>query len=262
MRALTASIIFALAVCSTLPAVVVGFPTDVKSVFEREGSDHEHVPVKLVLTPALSGCDQRAMQTYVESGKSKGLESCSSLWLTEFDHQFKTLGIEHTADVATMQTLTEALEANTQVASLILDKTDLSADSFVALAEGLAKNKTGLHSLAILSCTLEDVGAEAIARALNTSAIVRLNVAKNKISQVGASALASAYRRLTVFNTIPIADEDLDISSHQIHPVEAAMLRSVISGGTLKKLSLGMHAMNTPLLVALGFEDEDHKEEL
>lgn len=245
------------------------FPSgEIKAVFEPKDAEAEHAPAA---APDLRGCRNHEMH----SGK---LEECSSLWLSKFDVDFKSLtaaskesvqmSVEPPVDqqkyAAAMLKLIEALEANPQVGSLVLEKTDIGNIAVSELADGLAKNKTGLHSLAILDCTIGDVGAQAISRAVNTSAIVRLNVRGNKITKEGASALAQVHDQLTVFNTLPFTEKELDLSTFRgFSIVEATVLREVLhSENPIESLDLGVYAMNPELMAALGMDGGDEKEEL
>merc|ERR1712087_598911 len=152
-----------------------------------------------------------------------------------------------------MNILTETLERNTQLGSLVLEKTGLSGIAVSALADGLAKNKTGLHSLAIMDCTIGDIGAKAVARAVNMSAIVRLNVRGNKITKEGASALAKVHDQLKVFNTIPLTGKTLDLSAFTgLTVVEATVLRDVLrSDNPIESFDLGVYTMNSDLTGAM-----------
>lgn len=246
---------------SVLPAVVVAFPSaDIKAIFEPADVKVEHAPV----TPEqLRDCVNHDMQ----HGK---LTDCGSLWLTNFDHDFKNLialppspkqltsELPYQRKYAVgMQKLTEALEKHPHVRSLVLEKTDLSGLAVATLAKGLAKNKTGVHSLAILGCTIGDAGAKAVAGAVNSSSIVRLNVQGNKITQDGANELAYVHDQLTVFNKMPLTEKALDLSHFRgLSIVEATVLREVLrSESPIESLDLGAYAMNPKLMAVMGFND-------
>lgn len=268
MRAPSALSFVILVATSTLPAEVSAFPSpDIKEVFEPKDAEAEHAPVAAA---DLRSCGNRDMHF----GK---LEECSSLWLSKFDHDFKSLVAvsKQSAQMmveppyqqkyaTAMNILTETLERNTQLGSLVLEKTDLSGIPVSALADGLAKNKTGLHSLAIMDCTIGDIGAKAVARAVNMSAIVRLNVRGNKITKEGASALAKVHDQLKVFNTIPLTGKTLDLSTFTgLTVVEATVLRDVLrTDNPIESLDLGVYTMNPDLMAAMGLDGSDEKDEL
>ena len=122
-----------------------------------------------------------------------------------------------------VESLARALAVNRSLQELDISRNQIGDNGIAHIATALQTNTTTMTTLNISNCSISDVGAESLARALAVNrSIQELDIRSNEIGDNGIAHIATALQKNTTMRT-------LDISNCSISDVEADSLASFVN---------------------------------
>lgn len=162
--------------------------------------------------------------------------------LQELDLSYNCIGYTGAAELA------KVLSRNGDLRVLNLEWNPLrSAGAHLLLSEGLLQNNT-IKQCNLSSCGLDDKCGQLVARVVSENAIEEVIVANNRITHVGAEAIARALPSTSALTTLVMDGNPLGDGG------SAALLDAALSGtvSTLRVLSLQHCSCNDPATLQRG----------